>query len=160
MAVLGRHAQLGDPGLANRPSGRKPEGYCSPLSARGRIRAQGQSACLDPALEKRPPAPSADPHEADRFAQSAQDRAVLDHHPPLERLARCAVGEHCLRHDHLATAALVLEARGGIDRRAEVIEHAAGGDRDAGAKVQAKLERAGARASPLARNFGANVGTC
>src|SRR5215469_10923351 len=82
----------------------------------------------------------ADPHEADRLAQPAQHGAVLDHHPPLKRLTCFAVGKHCLRHDHLAAAALVLEARGGVDRRAEVIKHAAGSDRNAGAEMQAELE--------------------
>src|SRR5512143_1295380 len=80
----------------------------------------------------------ADPHEADRLAQSAEHRAILSHRSPLERFTRFTVGENRLRHDHLTAAALVLEARGGVDRGAEVIEDAAGSDRDAGAEVQAE----------------------
>ncbi len=73
----------------------------------------------------------ADAHEAHRLVQAAQCRAILGDVSAGQRLARFRVGQHRLRDDRLAAAALMFEPRSGVHRRAEIIKHVAGGDGDA-----------------------------
>ena len=94
-------------------------------------------------------APSSTAISKNRSADAPQYRRFFDLRPI--RQHRCGFGvlRYRLRHDHLAAAALVLEARRDIHGGPEIVEHIARRDCDAGSRVKSELQhdRRCARAS-------------
>jgi hypothetical protein len=87
-----------------------------------------------------------DPNKPNRRADAAQHRRFFDLHPIRQRGRRFGLSRRGLRHDHLAAATLMFEARRDIHSGAEIVEHVARRDRDARSGMKSELQHDGRRA--------------
>ena len=78
--------------------------------------------------------------KSSRSADAPQYRRFFDLRPIHQHRCGFGVLRHRLRHDHLAAAALVLEARRDIHSGPEIVEHIARRDCDAGSRVKSELQ--------------------